>query len=138
VRDHFDNWLAADTNPPVRSIDFLVLRPKNALSAVRRKRLRAKVRQPRKAAPARQAEPIARPGPRRHRDCSIVEGDSAGALAKARATGVNKPLLPLKGKILNVLGAASGKLNTNAGDQRSCRGAGCGHGHQIQPRRSAL
>ncbi|WP_461308101.1 DNA topoisomerase IV subunit B, partial [Albidovulum sp.] len=111
VRDHFDNWLAADTKAAGAILDFLVLR------AEERQRRRAEKETARKSATKR----LRLPG--KLVDCSsqsregteifIVEGDSAGGSAKMARDRRTQALLPLRGKILNVLGAASAKLGSN-------------------------
>ena len=60
-----------------------------------------------------------------------MEGDSAGGSGKGARNRVNQALLPLKGKILNVLGAASGKLNTNAEINDLCEALGVGMGSKF-------
>ncbi len=111
VRDHFDNWLAADTKSAGAILDFLVLRAEERL------RRRAEKETARKTA----TKKLRLPG--KLVDCSatgregtelfIVEGDSAGGSAKMARDRTTQALLPLRGKILNVLGAASSKLGTN-------------------------
>ena len=111
VRDHFDNWLAADTKSAGAILDFLVLR------AEERMRLRQEKETQRKTA----TKKLRLPG--KLVDCSatardgtelfLVEGDSAGGSAKMGRDRKTQALLPLRGKILNVLGAASSKLGTN-------------------------
>ncbi|MEO0862215.1 MAG: toprim domain-containing protein, partial [Pseudomonadota bacterium] len=58
----------------------------------------------------------------------IEEGDSAGGSAKMARDRKTQALLPLRGKILNVLGAASSKLSTNAeiSDLTQALGTGLG------------
>ena len=41
VRDHFDNWLAADTKSAGAILDFLVLRAEERLRGVRKRKPRA-------------------------------------------------------------------------------------------------
>ena len=111
VRDHFDNWLAADTKSAGAILDFLVLRAEERL------RRRAEKETARKTA----TKKLRLPG--KLVDCSaanrdgtelfIVEGDSAGGSAKMARDRKIQALLPLRGKILNVLGAASSKLGSN-------------------------
>ncbi|HBQ36121.1 MAG TPA: DNA topoisomerase IV subunit B [Rhodobacteraceae bacterium] len=111
VRDHFDNWLAADTKSAGAILDFLVLRAEERLKR------RAEKETQRKSA----TKKLRLPG--KLTDCSnnsregtelfIVEGDSAGGSAKMARNRKTQALLPLRGKILNVLGSASSKIGTN-------------------------
>ncbi|SIO31178.1 DNA topoisomerase IV subunit B [Rhodovulum sp. ES.010] len=126
VRDHFDNWLASDTKSAGAILDFLVLRAEERL------RRRAEKETARKSATKR----LRLPG--KLVDCSataragtelfIVEGDSAGGSAKMARDRKTQALLPLRGKILNVLGAASSKLGSNAeiSDLTQALGTGIG------------
>jgi topoisomerase-4 subunit B len=126
VRDHFDNWLAADTKAAGAILDFLVLR------AEERQRRKQEKETARKSATKR----LRLPG--KLVDCTatnrggtelfIVEGDSAGGSAKMARDRKTQALLPLRGKILNVLGAASSKLGSNAeiNDLTQALGVGLG------------
>ncbi|EKE43449.1 ParE [Oceaniovalibus guishaninsula JLT2003] len=126
VRDHFDNWLAADTKAAGAILDYLVLR------AEERMRRRAEKETQRKSA----TKKLRLPG--KLVDCSatardgtelfIVEGDSAGGSAKMARERRSQALLPLRGKILNVLGAASAKLGSNAEISDLCQALGTGMG----------
>ena len=126
VRDHFDNWLANDTKSAGAILDYLVLR------AEERQRRRQEKETQRKTA----TKKLRLPG--KLTDCSatnragtelfIVEGDSAGGSAKMARDRKIQALLPLRGKILNVLGAASSKLTTNAEISDLCQALGVGLG----------
>jgi topoisomerase-4 subunit B len=111
VRDRFDHWLAADTRTAQAILDYLVLKAEERL------RRRAEKETSRKTA----VKKLRLPG--KLADCSgtsregselfLVEGDSAGGSAKQARDRKIQAVLPLRGKILNVLGAASSKLMQN-------------------------
>jgi len=126
VRDHFDNWLAADTKSAGAILDFLVLRAEERLrrrmeKETARKTATKKLRLPGKLV---DCSATARDGT----ELFIVEGDSAGGSAKMARDRKTQALLPLRGKILNVLGAASSKLGSNAeiSDLTQALGVGLG------------
>ncbi len=112
VRDHFDNWLAADPRVSGDLLEQLIRHSEDRL------RRRAEKETSRKTA----TKKLRLPG--KLVDCSrsardgtelfIVEGDSAGGSAKMARHRESQALLPLRGKILNVLGASSSKMNQNS------------------------
>nr|WP_325248284.1 DNA topoisomerase IV subunit B [Amylibacter sp.] len=126
VRDHFDNWLAADTKAAGAILDYMVLKAEERL------RRRAEKETQRKSATKR----LRLPGKlvdctnkdRKGTELFIVEGDSAGGSGKGARDRKNQALLPLKGKILNVLGAASNKLSSNQEISDLCESLGVGMG----------
>ncbi|MGR3545384.1 MAG: DNA gyrase/topoisomerase IV subunit B, partial [Paracoccus sp. (in: a-proteobacteria)] len=126
VRDHFDNWLASDTKSAGAILDFLVLRSEERLrrrqeKETARKSATKKLRLPGKLV---DCSATARDGT----ELFIVEGDSAGGSAKMARDRTTQALLPLRGKILNVLGAASSKLGQNAEINDLCQALGVGMG----------
>jgi topoisomerase-4 subunit B len=126
VRDHFDNWLAADTKSAGAILDFLVLRAEERLRRRQEKETARKSATKKLRLPGKLTDCTSKD--RRGTELFIVEGDSAGGSGKGARNRVNQALLPLKGKILNVLGAASNKLTTNQEINDLCEALGVGMG----------
>jgi topoisomerase-4 subunit B len=122
VRDHFDNWLAADTKSAGAILDFLVLRAEERLRRRQEKETQRKTATKKLRLPGKLTDCTAKN--RENTELFIVEGDSAGGSAKGARKRETQALLPLKGKILNVLGAASNKLNTNQEINDLCEALG--------------
>lgn len=126
VRDHLDNWLASDTKSAGAILDYLVLKAEERLAR------RAEKETARKSATKR----LRLPG--KLVDCSsktrdgtelfLVEGDSAGGTAKQARERKTQAMLPLRGKVLNVLGAASSKMAQNQEISDLCQAMGVGLG----------
>lgn len=126
VRDHFDNWLAADTKAAGAILDFLVLRSEERLRRRQEKETARKSATKRLRLPGKLTDCSSKT--RKGTELFIVEGDSAGGSAKDARNRVTQALLPLRGKILNVLGAASNKLGQNAEIRDLCEALGVGVG----------
>ena len=126
VRDHFDNWLASDTKSAGAILDFLVLRAEERLRRRQEKETQRKSATKKLRLPGKLTDCTAKS--REGTEIFIVEGDSAGGSAKGARNRETQALLPLKGKILNVLGAASGKLGQNAEISDLCEALGVSMG----------
>ena len=111
VRDHFDNWLASDSKSATAILDFLILRAEERLRRRQEKETARKSATKRLRLPGKLVD--CSESTRDGTEIFIVEGDSAGGSAKMARDRKTQALLPLRGKILNVLGAASSKLGTN-------------------------
>ncbi len=129
VRDRFDTWLAADPQTAGAILDFLVLR------AEERQRRRAEKETARKTP----VKKLRLPG--KLSDCSggrdgselfLVEGDSAGGSAKQARDRRTQAVLPLRGKILNVLGASSSKMTANQELSDLCLAMGVATGSRFR------
>lgn len=126
VRDRFDSWLAGDTKSAGAILDFLILRAEERLKRrqekeTARKTATKKLRLPGKLVDCSQNQ-------RDGTEIFLVEGDSAGGSAKMARDRKTQALLPLRGKILNVLGAASSKMGQNAEINDLCQALGVGIG----------
>ncbi|MFN3847139.1 MAG: DNA topoisomerase IV subunit B [Paracoccaceae bacterium] len=126
VRDHFDTWLAADPKSAGAILDFLILRADERLRRRMEKETQRKSATKKLRLPGKLTDCTAKN--REGTELFIVEGDSAGGSAKGARSRETQALLPLKGKILNVLGAASAKLNDNSEIRDICEALGVSMG----------
>ena len=122
VRDHFYTWLANDTKSAGAILDFLVLRAEERLKRRAEKDTQRKTATKKLRLPGKLTDCTAKS--RAGTELFIVDGDSAGGSAKGARNRENQALLPLKGKILNVLGAASNKLHENSEIRDICEALG--------------
>jgi topoisomerase-4 subunit B len=126
LKDYFDHWLTSD---PARSTTLLNALIEKAEDRQRRKDEKDMVRK----SPTRK---LRLPG--KLADCArstsegtelfIVEGDSAGGSAKQGRNRETQAILPLRGKILNVVSASREKIRDNQEIQDLILAMGCGIG----------
>ena len=126
VRDRFDTWLASDTRSAGAILDFLVLRAEERLKRRQEKETQRKSATKKLRLPGKLVDCSVKT--RDGTELFIVEGDSAGGSAKMARFRETQALLPLRGKILNVLGAASSKLGQNQEIADLCQALGVGMG----------
>lgn len=130
VRDHFDNWLAADTKSAGAILDFLVLRAEERLRRRQEKETARKSATKKLRLPGKLVDCSA--NAREGTELFIVEGDSAGGSAKSARERTTQAIMPIRGKILNVLGASSSKLGQNQEIADLCQALGVGMGTKFR------
>jgi len=130
VRDHFDNWLAADTKSAGAILDFLVLRAEERLRRRQEKETARKSATKKLRLPGKLVDCSA--NAREGTELFIVEGDSAGGSAKSARERMTQAIMPIRGKILNVLGASSSKLGQNQEIADLCQALGVGMGTKFR------
>ncbi len=130
VRDHFDHWLASDSKSAGAILDFLILRSEERLRRRQEKETQRKTATKKLRLPGKLVDCAATN--REGTELFLVEGDSAGGSAKMARDRKKQALLPLRGKILNVLGAASSKLGSNAEISDLCQALGVSMGTKFR------
>jgi topoisomerase-4 subunit B len=130
VRDHFDSWLGSNPRAAGAILDFVVLRAEERLRRKAEKETARKSATKRLRLPGKLTDCTAKS--REGTELFIVEGDSAGGSAKGARNRETQALLPLKGKVLNVLGAASAKLHDNAEIRDICEALGVQMGSKFR------
>jgi topoisomerase-4 subunit B len=126
VKDHFDHWLSGDPASAKALLETIIER------ADERMRRKEDKEMARKSA----TKKLRLPG--KLSDCSsnssedtelfIVEGDSAGGSAKQARNREKQAVLPLRGKILNVVSATKDKIRANQEIQDLILAIGAGSG----------
>jgi len=130
ARDHFDHWLGADPATSRLLLDGIIER------AEERTRRRHQKEMARKSATRK----LRLPG--KLADCTrdsaagteifLVEGDSAGGSAKQARARETQAILPLRGKILNVVSASADRMRANQELGDIVLALGCGTGKQYR------
>jgi topoisomerase-4 subunit B len=126
IKDYFDHWLTSDPGASKLLLESIIIKAEERMrrkeeKATQRKTATRKLRLPGKLA-----------------DCSrnnsddtelfLVEGDSAGGSAKQGRARETQAILPLRGKILNVVSASRDKIRANQEIQDLIQAIGCGIG----------
>ncbi len=126
IKDYFDHWLTADPNASKMLLETIIERAEDRMrkkndKELSRKSATRKLRLPGKLADCSRSEA-------ENTELFLVEGDSAGGSAKQARSRETQAVLPLRGKILNVVSATADKIRQNQEIQDLILALGTGTG----------
>ena len=129
VKDHFDHFLSAAPKVAERLLENAIDRAEERLRRRKEKEVGRKTATRKLRLPGKLADCSARE--REDTELFIVEGDSAGGSAKSARKRETQAVLPLRGKILNVMSAGADKLAQNQELADLSLALGCGTGSRF-------
>ena len=130
IKDHFDHWLTGNKQQAEELLGFIIDRAEERISRkqqkdITRKSVTQKLRLPGKLTDCTRATPEGT-------EIFLVEGDSAGGSAKMARVRETQAILPLRGKILNVVSATNDKIIANQEISDLSLALGCGTGNNYE------
>jgi len=126
IKDYFDHWLSADPAGSKALLEAIIERAEDRQRRRDDKAMARKTATRRLRLPGKLAD-CARSG-QDGTELFLVEGDSAGGSAKQARRRDTQAILPLRGKILNVVSASKDKIRANQEIQDLIQAMGCGTG----------
>ncbi|WP_416899812.1 MAG: DNA topoisomerase IV subunit B [Minwuia sp.] len=126
VKDHFDHWLSGNPKVAERLLEKAIERAEERQRRRKEKEVSRKTATRKLRLPGKLADCTA--SQRETTELFIVEGDSAGGSAKSARMRETQAILPLRGKILNVMSAGAEKLAQNQELSDLALALGCGMG----------
>ena len=122
IKDRFENWLANDKERTLLLIENLKTRAEERIKSKQKKETLRKTPLKKLMLPGKLADCSI--GNKEGTELFLVEGDSAGGSAKQARNRATQAILPLKGKILNVVGSSNKKVHENQEINDLCKALG--------------